>query len=593
MVTSYTDSADQALGRTARMIQELLGMPPDPDGEAPQRELSTAWRENTSAAEAAELANLLRALRKVAGHLGPNVGRVEYLGMSQGEEAAIVLDPSMVMGRYPVDPEKVDYLVGIVVHEGLHQIEWSTHVWKLLEPEFKKMPGIARIIFQKILYTGEDIYVDRIADRSVLGEYVRKGREKAVAEALAKLRPGVVSVDALMAYWWAATWRHDARGILLPAYMGPLMALQALVEELEVLPGEERSVTARCARRARLYLETFQTIHDQIGKWNVLDKKLHWYITAEGSEGAKKAAPKVCANPALDPALIHNIEKELAVTSADITPIIREIAGPDNPDVAPMSRWDFHMRAHPVVDRRVVGRLKAVFANYAEREKVVSRGLLGGKVDGRRLYRAPVNGRCFAQVDRLPKNDWCVCLLMDASGSMRGPKWRMVENTVGNIHRALAGDAGHLQAYAYFEMDGVCMLSRLIEGRTLMSVPPHGQTASGQAIIAAAHYMPKDRARSLLIHVSDGEANFGVDVAYGIEYCQRMGIHLITLGCGCKNRETMSAQYGRTIQFIGGYHQLPQAVERLLKWAFLYGHKKQGGAHRALEKAVEQMAACS
>ena len=35
----------------------------------------------------------------------------------------------------------------------------------------------------------------------------------------------------------------------------------------------------------------------------------------------------------------------------------------------------------------------------------------------------------------------------------------------------------------------------------------------------------------------------------------------------------MQAQYGNTIEFIGGFRMLPQAIERLLKWTFLYGSR--------------------
>jgi hypothetical protein len=228
------------------------------------------------------------------------------------------------------------------------------------------------------------------------------------------------------------------------------------------------------------------------------------------------------------------------------------VVGYDNETVAPMSRWDFNFPAHPLIDRRLVSRLKAIFQIYAARNKVRSRGLTFGRVDRRRLYRAPVTGRCFEAIDFIPDLDWNVMLLMDASGSMRGSKWRMVENAVANLHKALMGYRNRLQAYAYFESDGICMFSSLIKGRHLLSIPPNGQTASGQALIAAAYFMPKGRKRNVLIHVTDGESNFGVDVKAGIDYCQKQNIHLVTLGCGTKDRA---------------------AIERLLRWTFLYGSK--------------------
>ena len=117
------------------------------------------------------------------------------------------------------------------------------------------------------------------------------------------------------------------------------------------------------------------------------------------------------------------------------------------------------------------------------------------------------------------------------------------------------------------------MISQLIRGRQLLSVPPSGQTASGQAIIAVAYFMPKGRKRNLLIHVTDGESNLGCDVRYGIEYCHKQKIHLVTLGCAYKDRQAMLRQYGKSMQFVDHYGQLPRAIERLLKHTFLYGNK--------------------
>jgi len=594
--TRYTDSF--VLGRP--VLPQRMSKPDKPLDAAAlvaAGPLSSYWRKNVSPSEAVELANLLRALRKVAGHLGPNVGRIEYLGMSHGDPAAIVVDPTLVMGQYPVPPRKVDYLVGLVVHEALGQIEWSERVFKILAPRFKEMPGLLRVMFQKMIKTGEDIYADRIADRSILGAYVRQTRGRALVEAAAKLRSEILTVDALIYLWWVSTWNPRIEQLMEPVYEKPLADLHQLTRKLEEVPDLADSVTRRCEIRAEHYLETWRILEPVCQRLTLLDKRLVWMD--EGSvrairPPAKGQAQSLVQKPPLAPALIHEISAHLASRSSDITPLIAAVAGPDNPDIAPMSRWDFNIPAHPVVDRRTVARLKAVFLNYADRHKVVNRGLASGKVDRRRLYRAPMTGRCFSQVDKLPRMDWNVTLLLDATGSMRGNKWRMVENTVGNIHKALAGFDTHLAAWAYFEVDGICMLSRLINKRKLLSVPPAGQTASGQALIAAACFMPKDGRRNLLIHVTDGESNFGVDVGIAIDFCDKRKIHLVTLGCGCKEKKTMEAQYGKTIQFISHFGQLSQAVEKLLKWTFLYGAKRRITGDPGLKKLfAEAEGACN
>jgi len=536
--------------------------------------ISSYWRKNTSSAEATELANVLRALRKVAGHLGDNVGRIEYVGMSHGDAASIVLEPTPIMGEYPVPSTKVDFLVGLVTHEALHKIQWSDRVWKLLEPAFAQTEPLPLILFQKIVFFGEDNFVDFIADQMVFGQYTRKVRQGDFAEIQRKLPADIRSVDALMYSWWVSTWEKPPAA-MDPAYQPPLRRLLALNDELKALGRGSLGILRRCEERARLYEETWRDLKDQVAGWKILDKRLYWYRSGEASKPKAEAGERPKKGPAgpLHQGLIDEIETKLAANSVDITPIIRSVIGYDIENVAPMSRWDYNFPAHPLIDRRLVSRLRAIFQIYAARNKVRSRGLTFGKVDRRRLYRAPVTGRCFEAIDFIPDLDWNVTLLMDASGSMRGAKWHMVENAVANLHKALQGYRNRLQAYAYFESDGICMFSSLIKGRHLLSIPPNGQTASGQALIAAAYFMPKGRKRNVLIHVTDGESNFGVDVQAGIDYCRKQNIYLVTLGCGYKDRAAMEQQYGRTIQFLNHFGQLPQAIERLLRWTFLYGSK--------------------
>jgi len=549
--------------------------------------LSEFWRKNTSYSEPLELANLLRALRKVAGHLGPNAGTVEYAGMSQGVSGAIVLDPTLAMGAYPVPSGTVDRLVGLVTHEALHRIEWSDHVWKVLEPSFQRMDGRSLVRFQKIVHTGEDIYVDRVVAGSMLGLYTNLVRREAWAEARSRLDRRRVSVDGLVLLWWEAAWADAPTMSAEPPeseYREPASVMAELTVRLvEMAQGRSGRVTDRCQLRADLFEAAWSRLADRITCWPVIDPRLHWFVS--GASPGRKAAEGVRqgdrGSGALPLRLTREINLRLAEHSPDITPIIQAVVGYETEEVVPTSRWDFHILARPVIDRRLVARLEALLASYGARRAVTSRGLLSGILDRRRLYRSPFSGRCFFRKDRIPSLDWSVTLLMDASGSMRGNKWRLAENAAASLHKALIGYRNTLRAFAYFEVDGVCMISQLVQGKRLLSVPPTGRTASGQAIIAAAHFTPRDRRQRLLIHVTDGESNLGCDVSYGIEYCRRQGIHLVTLGCGTKSRDLMLRQYGRSIQFLDHFGQLPQALERLLRWAFLYGGDRHPGRRQA------------
>jgi hypothetical protein len=539
--------------------------------------LSSFWRKNTSTQEAAELANLLKALRKVVGHLGPNAGSVEYAGLSGNDPSAIIIDPAAVMGSYPVAAIKADLLVGEVVHEALLRIEWSERVWKILEPSFVDMGPIALVKFQMIIKTAEDIYVDSTLEGSVLGEYLAAARRKELSGSRVQsiLLKSISSCDALVLLWWAGSFGDHGSMVPHRRHDVPLSALMRLSREIAELSKDKSFVIFRCKQRALLYKELWKRIEAQVLDLPLIDKRLSWSPDHQQNMAIKNQSKGLSRaySHSLCPELANDIELHLAPTSSDITPLIRRVAGLDNQEVIPTSRWDYHIPAHPMVDRTLAGRISAIFQSYSAREKVMNRGLTSGKLDSRRLHRAPITGRCFKYLESRPSMDWNVTLLADASGSMRGTKWRVVENTVSTLHRALKGYRNSLSAYAYFEIDGICMVSSLLKDDKVFSVPPCGQTASGQAIIASALFMPKTKRRRLLIHITDGESNIGLNVPAAIEYCRTKNIHLVTLGCGCRDLNAMQAQYGNTIEFIGGFRMLPQAIERLLKWTFLYGSR--------------------
>jgi len=535
--------------------------------------LSDFWRKNVAHQEAAELACVLKAMRKVAGNIGDNVGLVEYAGMSDQSCGNIIIDPGLLMGTYPVPPEKIDVMVGQVTHEALHQKHWSAYVWKLLGRDFSDMSPRSVIGFQKMIRTGEDIYVDSTVDGSILAGYLQKVRSNALDVDARKLEDHDKSIDMLFWLWWAVASGYSNSSSAFGGYQKPLTILNELSENLLLVGDWYMGVTERCTVRADFYRAAWGRLEEMILSYRIVDKRLYW----TASPGLEQSCPQAHGNPEkkhkafLSPDLTRRINTQLSATSADITPLIHSVVGYDCPDVVPISRWDYHIPAHPVVDSRLVNRVRSLFYSYSDRIVHVNRGLKSGRLDKRRLYRAALNGNCFFQTEQVPSMDWNVTILVDASGSMRGNKWRIVENTIATIHKALLNCGVYFKAWAYFEIDGVCMLSSLVKGSKLFSVPPCGQTASGQAIMAAALLMPRERKKKLLIHITDGESNYGLDVQYGIEHCLKNNIVLVTLGCGCPEQEAMVRQYNNSVHFIFNFKQLPKAIEQLLKWTFIYG----------------------
>ncbi len=546
-----------------KQLDKLLGL-----AECKEKGISSYWRKNISHLESSELANALGSLAKMAGYLGENVGRIEWAGMSQNCNNNIVLDPGMVLGKYPIPPRKFDYLAGLVIHEALHKTEWTDLVWKGLETAISRMKIMERIAFHKLVYTGEDIYVDQISNQTVFGEYTAISRDVAFKESRQILKT-TATVDKLMYLWWKRTFGKPIE-LLDDLGQKAMLLLDKLSQVLSMVALLKTGPSRRCKERTRIYLDVWEQLREIVAGYRLVDKTLLWYPDSHKKTDNPKISEKNKKIKSLRSDVAQDIETRLAVNSSDITPIIRSVVGENDEELIPTSRWDFNIISHPVIDPKLVSRLKAVFQQYGERKIVINRGLTAGRVDKRKLYRAPVSGQCFFEKQKIPSLDWNICLLVDASGSMSGPRWRMVENTVGILHKAFKGFQNRLQAFAYFEVEGVCMISSLIKGKTLLSVPPAGQTASGQAIIAAAHYMPKDVRRRFLIHITDGESNLGSDVHYGIEYCKAEKIHLATIGVAYKDKKAMKKQYGRMIQFLDHFGQLPLVTEKILKWAMIY-----------------------
>ena len=553
------------------------------DGFAGKGSLSEFWRKNTSNIEAAE-----RALRKVTGTLGRNVGDIVYAGMSKSPGDSIILDPEFVIGEYPVSPRKVDYLVGLVVHEALHKTEWSDLVWTGVEKANPDMKVRDKVILGKIVRVGEDIYVDSISERSILGLYNRKARKVGMDAMRSNLDPEAVSVDELVYLWWLSAWGQEMGDADIETYKEALHVLRGVVPELRAVIDSKKGVIERCNLRRDIYLKAWDSVKDLVGSWRIIDKVVSWgFLGDEADSSAKKAGSGKGVSLSLATKL--EIEAKLAASSGNITPIIEAIVGDTDEEILPTRLWDYNIPARSVVDQRQVGRLKAIIQSYADRKVLVSRGLTSGKVDRKRLYRAPITGACFLDKQTLPDVSWSICLLIDASGSMgKGQSWRLVESAVATLHKAFRGSTNRLQAWAYFESHGICMITGLLKGNELMSVSPSGETPSGQAIIAAAYLLPKDRKRKLIIHVTDGASNAGCDVQYGIDYCKEQRVQLITLGCGLEDRQAMLEQYGRSVQFLDHFGQLPSAIEKLLKWAFLYGFREKPSIPKGIGKSLEQ-----
>jgi hypothetical protein len=218
---------------------------------------------------------------------------------------------------------------------------------------------------------------------------------------------------------------------------------------------------------------------------------------------------------------------------------------------------------------KLVTRLKEVFVLQKKGAVRMCRGLKTGKLDSRRLYRAHTTGTVFKQKEFFPEStEWNILLLLDASGSVRWC-WSFIEGLYAALVEALAEGTPHLQVYAYKESEMVCELTKIYKDHCLYTLLPSGATPTGEAVIAAALMMPETGQR-LIINVTDGLWNTGVDTWYALEYCRRQQIDLVTLGFG-SGEDALELQYGKDFELVRAVEDLPRALEALLRRKLLGG----------------------
>lgn len=538
---------------------------------------SNYWRITRSGSEASELAGVLRSLSAVAGHIGMNIGRITWAGQisPEADRESIILPPEFILNDYPVPHGKIDVLVGVTVHEAMRQSEWSSFVWKeMLQKEetyFNKRSNyLKKDILWKMFSAGENIYIQQRASKNILGDYTLKARKILIPGMLRD--PSRKPTPWHMFDLWEQTvldnYYHSHTNSL---YLEPLNVLKEKAKELKNIACSKKSVTVRCVDRAEVYLDTFFKIEPFIPQW---DKEPVTYFetgtTKIKPKKKKRDKEKKKKIQAISPDMWEDINIELARGSKDLTPLIQKACDNDE-KVLRTTLSDFTVPANASIDKKLVGRLRNVFQYYAQRVKKINRGLESGKIDRRKLYRAPINGRCFKIEQMIAEFAWNFSVVVDASMSMAGFKWKVVENTMSALRKSLEGYNNKLKIFGYFEWDGVCLVSELLRNNILYSIAPTGRTPSGQAIIAAALLMPrKTNKRKYILHITDGESNSGADVQYAIDFCKKENIDMITLGCSYKDKEKLISQYGKQLQFLDTIDDLPKAVEKLFQRILMY-----------------------
>lgn len=548
--------------------------------------MSEAWRVNKSSINYVEMANALNALAKIVGHLNyrkPAImagqAKVELIetvefnqktkeGMSYNEGGKhIVIDPTFAKKATPIEPHDFDTLCGLTIHEVAHTLASSQSVMApgKRDPSPHSEEGVIRL--EDVNRIGEEIYCDNFIRRhfSPLYPYLLKARRAY------SVYNKDVNYNNLMDHWLVVSVYHETMNMNVDK--GVLKGMEILLGLSGTLVGGDHTP----AKRLDLYTEAFRQLQlaiKSLPNWSGGAKKstsqrrgkktVELDTNAirsnlppikpgdeEGQEGeGQKAENPKGKKPALDYPSFHNSEtvsKEMAKKiknsqeneTLDISQEIRTYSNRAGSVVMEQSKAE--PMDETISDMRPELTWLKSLKNSMGRQTI--RNEYRGDIDGRNLYRGPIDRRIYKTTRRLPNNKRDIVLILDTSGSMR--KNKMVFHAANTVHSIIPDS----HVYGYGSPDGQKVHITYLTGQGRMKRPVlDGETPSGSAIIAVAMKHPT----ALLIHFTDGVSNLGIPMidCYRIVETQFPSSYLLSVEFGRSTYENQIQKKGENISVV-------------------------------------------
>jgi hypothetical protein len=541
---------------------------------------SEYWRRDKSPSEIPELARVLRSIRRISRYVGRNVGEIVWEGMQI--KSGISLNPAFIMGKYPLPAHKTDVAVGMSIHKSYQVTEWSERFKGMILQELTLSP-VQEFKFKLFFDMAEKIYVDLLSNRKMLGLYTEKHREWEILERR-KYFLAPPSVEELLYIWWersarrkdsvcgevvarAAAIEVSEPSVIEKFYKEPLAVLDSIVGRLDKKCTEIPYVSERGAFRISLYRSIWDELLRYISSWpgNSVDPFAFPRDEVDETE-LEEEHPAITSKISDSSAAI---EKEMKRGGGDYTEDIRSIVINKN-EVVPIKENDVVMLADKKVDAKLLNDLRMVVQAVSIRNKSYNRGLVTGKIDRRRLYRATTTGTVFLQKKERYEIQNNFVVLIDCSGSMADPdKWARTQTVFQTLFAAIKGFNKKARLIGYNEVNNICKITELFRYGAFYTVYPNGKTASGEAIMATVLSLKGDYKRPFIVHITDGASNWGVSVKEAIAYCEEKKVNLLTLGIACSpsNKMALRNEYGNKVEFIDNIDALPRLFKNLLQFS--------------------------
>ena len=492
--------------------------------------LST-WRRQISHHPLMERAYALRALSKVVGSVQQdkrNPYHVKFatrrLSATIPHQRTIIIDPTYASRGTPIPPEDFDILCGLAAHEGSHILTRSSDLTLNYEAVEE-----GRVCVESIAAIGEEIYADGkvYRDFPILGQYLRKARD-----AYRSATEAHMDWNNVLKAWAAVALYQMPIPQGLPDDI--LRALGVLLRESQRLSKEE----LQPYQRDSIYRALANELASLNVRWAISlrprRKRRQRGIDPSHTEAVEEAVKKLMgepdtaqqetpadeepsgepktlgsANPILpthnpaqiDESMMAAIDRLIQSEAEDLTEALASYLEPQETCDLPTVIWERSQTKPTTADPNLCRDLEWLKQLKLTIGRVTYRRELEGQLDGRELWRAPVDGRSFMVRRKLPRRERKVILVLDASGSM------ISRTLVYHCAAAVAKVLGSLCEVLSYKFDGgyVQLQTHKLHNQPMTEVKPGGTTPSGIALLAAAHKYKE----GLVIHFTDGQSNVG------------------------------------------------------------------------------------
>lgn len=550
---------------------------------------SSYWRKNRSAVETQELVRVMFALRKVGRHITTNLKPIEWT-MSPGTNPGYIgIDINLVKGTYPIPPGRMDLLVGITAREAFHSKILTDVVWLKLIKKITEISPEKEYLLALLVGMGEDIFIKEIARDSVwkyylpfCWSYVRPPLNTNVNQS-----PSIATLLYIVADYLFL----DKLAINMnPAYHDIFQKFLEMRDRI-IESVNETSISARCNFRVELYLNLWRELEDAAGEWEpesspedlgLIDENPPpedediFFPNEDEDEDSESPEARERQARESEQKLMQTIQEALETQQEkNINQQIEELAEGEHNKIVDTTYGKASLPCRIKSDPLLVARLRTIFRiqrSLRSRRYSYNRGLILGKIDGRRLFRHSIDGRVFRKREYLYNdNTMNIAILVDGSASMTGglpgggKEWAKTERLFVSLFEAVQGTGNKLYIFSYYESAGICEVNLLAYNNKMFTVRPTGRTPTGQAIVATALKLPKDK-RRLIVHLTDGEPNCGISVHKGLEFCDNEGVDIVTIGTYYDDeaKKALESQYQDRAILVDSLDLFPARLEEVL-----------------------------